>query len=205
MSNSPFVGSAFQDQPNSRTSTRMSPGLLRIISAIACIAILMSVGCLPARLDAWSPLGPASGPQLSVVPVMLTSPTPEQHQHQHRTLAAPQEPHPASSRSWQSIVLLRGLATLLLCSATAHITRNAATAKVLSAASDKIALGLRIAVQLAICADLLSSSSRAAWWSSTLHAGTAAISARQQEPQHAMHPAAWQARPQHVIAGEFYW
>jgi hypothetical protein len=164
----------------------------------------MSIGCLPARSDAWSSEGAPGGPQLSVVPVMLTSPTAQQHQHQLRTPATPQEPQASYRSSWQSFVLLRGLATLLLCSTTAHITRNAATAKVLSAASDKIALGLRIAVQLAIFADLLSSSSRAAWWSSTLYAGKAGISAGQQEPQHAMHPAAWQARPQHIIAGELY-
>lgn len=62
--------------------------------------------------------------------------------------------------SWLTFVLLRGLAVLLLLSTTAHVTRNAATAKLLTCWADKLGLLLRVAVQLAICADLLSASSK---------------------------------------------
>lgn len=83
--------------------------------------------------------------------------------------------------SWLTFVLQRGLAVLLLLSTTAYVTRNAATAKLLTCWSDKFALLLRVAVQLAICAELLKASSK-------LSSGTMIPAGSQYGPAGSMSP-----------------
>jgi len=122
--------------------------VLRTFSAILCVLILLGPEnhCCTVQ-DLWSQL------RLHVFGVHTYCFWDVDHFHQCDITRT--GPELIGASGWYTFLLLRSSGVLLLLGSTALITRNASTIKVLSGLTDRLAVVLRVCLQLALSLDLL--------------------------------------------------